>query len=67
MTDKNEHSIANFAALKTAIVNGEKQRVEELLPKKAIQDLEKGYLLDLAKINGNKDIIKLLEAIPANK
>jgi len=67
MTDKNEHGIANFAALKTAIVNGEEKLVKELLSKQAMQELEKGYLLDLAKMNDNRDIIKLIEDIPEQK
>jgi hypothetical protein len=67
MTDKNEHGIANFAALKTAIVNGEEKLIKELLSKQPMQELEKGYLLDLAKMNDNRDIIKLIEDIPEQK
>lgn len=67
MTDKNEHGIANFAALKTAIANGEEKLVKELLSKKPMQELEKDYLLDLAKLNDNLDIIKLIENIPEQK
>jgi hypothetical protein len=63
MTDKNEHGIANFAALKTAIVNGEEQLLEELLGNEAMQDLERSYLIDLAKLNDNLAIIKILEDI----
>jgi hypothetical protein len=64
MTDKNEQSIANFAALKTSIVNGEEQSVKELLASRPMQDLEKSYLIDLAKLNNNHTILKLLEDIP---
>jgi hypothetical protein len=67
MTDKNEQGIANFAALKTAIVNGEEKLIKELLSKQAMQELEKGYLLDLAKMNDNRDIIRLIEDIPEQK
>jgi len=67
MTDKNKHSIANFAALKTAIVNGEEELITELLSKQPMQGLEKSYLLDLAKLNNNRDIIKLIEDIPERK
>lgn len=67
MTDKNEHGIANFAALKTAIVNGEEKLIKELLSKQPMQELEKGYLLDLAKMNDNRVIIKLIEDIPEQK
>ena len=41
MTDQNEQSIANFAALKTSIVNGEEQSVKELLANRPMQALEK--------------------------
>lgn len=66
MNDKNEHGIANFAALKTSIVNGEEQSVKELLGNQEMQDLEKSYLIDLAKLSNNHAIIKLLEDIPVN-
>jgi hypothetical protein len=67
MTDQNKHSIANFAALKTAIVNGEEELIKELLSKKPMQELEKSYLLDLAKLNDNRVIIKLIKNIPEQK
>jgi hypothetical protein len=64
MNDKNGHGIANFAALKTAIVNGELQSVKELLGDQEMQDIEKSYLVDLAKLSNNHGIIKLLKDIP---
>ncbi|MGK0250052.1 MAG: hypothetical protein ACI910_002820 [Oleispira sp.] len=67
MTDQRNHSIANFAALKTAIANGEEELIKELLLKEPMQELEKSYLLDLAKLNGNRDIIKLIEDTPEQK
>jgi hypothetical protein len=67
MNDQNEHGIANFAALKTSIVNGEEQSVKELLGKQAMQELEKSYLVDLAKLSNNSAIIKLIEAVPVKK
>jgi hypothetical protein len=63
-TDRNERGIGNFAALKTAIVNGEEPLVEELLGNQPMQELEKSYLIDLAKLNNNLNILKLLEDIP---
>ena len=63
-TEQNELTIASFAALKTAIVNGEVQLVAELITKLPMQELEKSYLLDLAKLNNNRAIINLLEHIP---
>ncbi|MFQ3189723.1 MAG: hypothetical protein ACI936_000848 [Paraglaciecola sp.] len=67
MTDQNKHSIATFAALKTSIANGEEQSVKELLANQPMQELEKSYLIDLAKLNNNVAIIKLLENIPLNE
>jgi hypothetical protein len=67
MTDQNQHSIANFAALKTAIVNGEEELIKALLSKKPMQELEKSYLLDLAKLNENCVITKLINNIPEQK
>ena len=67
MTDENEHGIANFAALKTAIANGEERLLEELLAEQAMPELEKSYLIDLANINNKRSIIKLLEDIPVKK
>ena len=67
MTDQNEQSIANFAALKTSIANGEEQSIKELLANRPMQALEKSYLIDLAKLNNNPSIIKLLEDIPIKK
>ncbi|MBA6265257.1 hypothetical protein [Colwellia sp. Bg11-12] len=64
MSNKNEHSIATFAALKTCIANGEAQSVKELLAKQPIQALEKSYLFDLAKLNNNPTIIRLIEESP---
>ena len=67
MTDQNKHSIATFAALKTCIVNGEEQSVKELLANQPMQELEKSYLIDLAKLSNNRTIIKLLEDIPVKE
>jgi hypothetical protein len=67
MTNENKHSIADFAALKTAIANGEEKLIKELLSKQPMQELEKSYLLYLAKLNNNRDVIKLIEDIPEQK
>ncbi|MBA6353344.1 hypothetical protein [Colwellia sp. BRX9-1] len=67
MSNQNERSIATFAALKTCIANGETQSVKELLAKQPIQALEKSYLIDLAKLNNNPTIIKLIEESPINE
>ena len=67
MTDDIKHGIANFAALKTSIANGEEQSVIELLSDQPMQELEKSYLIDLAKLNNNPAILKLLQDIPVKK
>lgn len=67
MTRKNERSIANFSALKTSIANGEEQSVKELLGTQPLLGIEKSYLIDLAKLNNNDTIIKLLEAMPVKR
>lgn len=64
MTDKNEHSMANYLALKTAIVNGEEQLVRKFSENRPMLDIEKSYLIDLARLKNNLAIIKLLEDIP---
>ena len=68
-TDQNEANIGNFAALNTSIVNEEEQLVKKLLVKELLanetmQELEKNYLIDIAKRKNNSTIIKLLEDIP---
>ncbi|WP_158769826.1 hypothetical protein [Paraglaciecola sp. L1A13] len=67
MTDEIKHGIANFAALETSIANGEEQSVIELLGDQPMQELEKSYLIDLAKLNNNPAILKLLQDIPVKK
>lgn len=63
-THKNRQNIANFAAIKTAIANGEEQLLKELLAGQTMQNLEKSYLIDLAKLSNNHTIFKLLENMP---
>jgi hypothetical protein len=67
LTIHKHHDIATFAALKTSIANGEELSVKELLANLSMQELEKSYLIDLAKLNNNLTIIKLLEDIPLNE
>ena len=67
MTVKNKLSIATFAALKTSIVNGEEQSVKELLANQPMQEIEKNYLIDLAKLSNNLAVVKLIENIPLKK
>lgn len=62
-TEQPSRSFMRYEALKTAIANDEEQRLKELLAQHSMQPLEKGYLLDLAKLNNNHKIIALLEAV----
>jgi hypothetical protein len=64
MKNNNDQSINNFAAIKTTIANNEEQRLRELLADQIMQELEKSYLIDLAKIGNNQEILKILEDIP---
>ena len=57
-------SFMHYAALKTAIINNEEQRVKELLANQSMQALEKSYLLDLARLNNNSTILANLQAVP---
>jgi hypothetical protein len=66
-TDQNKLGIANFAALKTAIASGEEALVKKILAGLSMQEIERSYLIDLAKLNNNLLIIKLLEDIPITK
>ncbi|MBU2113231.1 MAG: hypothetical protein KKE94_05585 [Gammaproteobacteria bacterium] len=56
-------SFMHYEALKTAIANNEVALVKQLLTNQSMQPLEKSYLLDLAKLNNNPEIISLLEAV----
>lgn len=64
MSEQNEHGIGHYAALKTAIANGQEESVKELLSGEPIQELEKNYLIDVAKLGHNRNIIKMLEVTP---
>jgi hypothetical protein len=61
--NNNDQNINNFAAIKTTIANNEEQRFKELLAGQVMQELEKSYLIDLAKIGNNHAILKILEDI----
>lgn len=66
-SEQHKHGIAHFAALKTAIANGEVTLIKTLLSNEPMNDIEKSYLIDLAQIHNNKTIMTLLKAIPVNK
>ncbi|MCU7554596.1 hypothetical protein OCL06_08290 [Alteromonas sp. ASW11-19] len=60
-----QHEIANMEAIKTAIANGEENRVKQLLTDQVLDELQKSYLIDLAEVNGNQNIINMLKDAPA--
>ena len=67
MTDQNKRSMANYMALETAMINGEATLVKKLLGDQPMLDIEKSYLIDLAKLNNNHAVIKLLEDFPVSE
>ena len=64
---KHNQSIANFAAIKTAIANNEKDLLKELLADQAMPELEKSYLIDLAGLSNDPAILKIIKDIPVEK
>ena len=66
-SEQNKHGIAHFAALKTAIANGEVSLIKTLLSNEPMNEIEKSYLIDLAQVRNNETIMALLKAIPVNK
>ena len=65
--NKNNQSIANFAAIKTAIANNEEVLLRELLHEQKIPELEKSYLLDLAGLSNNPAIMTIIHDIPSGE
>ncbi|MDY6884973.1 MAG: hypothetical protein SWL02_14505, partial [Pseudomonadota bacterium] len=59
-----DRSLGNFAALKTSIANGDVAEVKARLNGKSLDKLEKGYLIDLARLSGNSEIVDVIEATP---
>lgn len=65
MTSENKaSSIANMEGLQSAIVAGEKTRVKELLEGRSLDELQKGYLIELAELNNDGDIVGILKQAP---
>ncbi|MEC7690558.1 MAG: hypothetical protein VYE47_07100 [Pseudomonadota bacterium] len=56
--------IANMSGRKTAIANGEEDRVKQLLAGQTLDELQKSYLIDLADLAGNESIKTLLQDAP---
>ncbi|MBU1294886.1 MAG: hypothetical protein KJ609_20915 [Gammaproteobacteria bacterium] len=66
-THKHSQSIANFAAIKTAIANNEQTLLKELIADQAMPELEKSYLIDLAGLGNDPAILKIIKDIPVEK
>lgn len=62
-----DRSLNNFAAIKTSIANGDVGEVRERLENKTMDKLEKGYLIDLARLSGNTEMIDVIERVPVTE
>ena len=61
-----DRSLGNFAAVKTSIANGDTEGVKARLEGNALDKLEKDYLIDLARLSGNAEIVGIIEAVPVS-
>ena len=59
-----DRSLNNHAALKTSIANGDVEEVKARLEGHTLDQLEKGYLIDLARLSGNSEIEEVIKSIP---
>ncbi|AMJ98999.1 MULTISPECIES: hypothetical protein [Alteromonas] len=59
-----DRSLNNHAALKTSIANGDVEEVKARLEGHTLDKLEKGYLIDLARLSGNSEIEEVIKSIP---
>ncbi len=64
MPEKPDSPIANMEGLQAAIANGEAERLKELLAGQKLDELQKDYLLDLAKLNPDTKCIQLIKDTP---
>ncbi|GMM72813.1 hypothetical protein MTsDn5_27650 [Alteromonas gracilis] len=61
-----DRSLGNFAAVKTSIANGDAEEVKARLEGNALDKLEKDYLIDLARLSGNAEMVGIIEAVPVS-
>ena len=59
-----DRSLNNHAALKTSIANGDVEEVKARLEGHTLDKLEKGYLIDLARLSGNSEIEEVIKSTP---
>lgn len=58
-----DRSLNNHAALKTSIANGDVEEVKARLESSTIDKLQKEYLLELARLQGNQEMIAVVDAL----
>ena len=64
-SEKTEDRSLNYhAALKTSIANGDVKEVKARLKGHSLDKLEKGYLIDLARLSGNSEIEEVIKSTP---
>ena len=61
-----DRSLGNFAAVKTSIANGDTEEVKARLEGNALDKLEKDYLIDLARLSGNAEMVGIIESVPVS-
>jgi|TARA_B100001964_G_scaffold165930_1_gene182223 hypothetical protein len=61
-----DRSLNNHAALKTSIANGDVEEVKARLEGHTLDKLEKGYLIDLARLSGNSEIEEVIKETVTN-
>ena len=61
-----DRSLGNFVAVKTSIANGDTEEVKARLEGNALDKLEKDYLIDLARLSGNAEMVGIIEAVPVS-
>lgn len=59
-----DRSIAGMKGLESAIANGETDRVKQYLATEMLGELQKSYLIDIAKTSNNPEIAKLIDETP---
>ena len=62
-----DRSLNNHAALKTSIANGDVEEVKARLEGHTLDKLEKGYLIDLARLSGNSEIEEVIKSTPESQ
>ena len=62
-----DRSLNNHAALKTSIANGDVEEVKARLEGHTLDKLEKGYLIDLARLSGSSEIEEVIKSTPESQ